>query len=574
MKRDLRRLADTRYDLLVVGAGIHGACIARDAAMRGLRVALVEQNDFGNATSHNSLKLIHGGLRYLQHLDLRRVRESLEERRFWLQAVPHLVRPLEFVMPTYGQGPRGRAALWLALRVHDVLGLDRNRRLPPSRQTPAGRVISKRECLRLIPGLAPSGLTGGAIWYDGQMDDADRVLLECVLGAAEAGADVANYLAIEALIGGATRVEGVRARDRLGGSQLEIRGTVTVNACGPWSGELLRRAPRDLSPGLRLGLTKGINLVTRKLFESHAVGVVSRRHSDAILGSSRRLYFITPWYDCSVIGTAHLPYQGGAPERCRFTEDEIEVFLDEINTAYPASRLTLNDVRYCYGGLTPADGEQRGEVKRARRSVIIDHQHSDAMAGLVSVVGVKYTTARRVAECAVDVVFQKLGRTAPRCMAKHARLPGARGFHDADTVTQQIVRTLGAQVEKEALALLQRYGTAFERVLNVRARPDEQKSLRDIFQCCCLYSVREEMAVRLQDLIFLRSNLAARGALLDDSLSWCADMMEVELGWSPGRKRAELADAQASGAARFCALADMSSRLSPVAGGRVVANRA
>jgi glycerol-3-phosphate dehydrogenase len=568
MKRDLRRLADTRYDVLVVGAGIHGACVARDAAMRGLRVALVEQDDFGNATSHNSFKLIHGGLRYLQHLDLRRVRESLEERRFWLQAAPHLVRPLKFVMPTYGHGTRGREALWLALRAHDLVGFDRNWRVPASRRTPAGEVISKSECLRLIPGLAPSGLTGGAIWYDGQMQDADRVLLECVLGATEAGADVANYLAIEALTGGAARIEGVRARDRLEGGQLEIRAAVTVNACGPWSSELLRRAPRDLSPGHRLGLIKGMNLVTCKLFEGdHAVGVVSRRHSDAVLGRSQRLYFVTPWHDCSVIGTAHLPYQGGAPEGCRFTTAEIETFLDEINAACPAARLTLDDVRYCYGGLTPADGEQPGEAKRARRSVVIDHQSSDAMAGLVSVVGVKYTTARRVAEHTVDVVFGKLGRTAPPCTAKSVRLSGAKEPHDPDNVTRRIVQTVDGQVEPAAIDLLQRYAAAFEHVLNVRGRPKQERSERDIFQCCCLYGVREEMAVRLKDLIFLRTNLAARGALPDDSLSWCADMMQAELGWSPGRKRAELADAQASAAARFCQLADISPPLASVAGG-------
>ena len=224
---------------------------------------------------------------------------------------------------------------------------------------------------------------------------------------------MANYLTIEASSARRPRSRGSR-RDLLDGSELEIRARVTVNACGPWSGDLLRRAPRDLSKGHNLGLTKGINLVTRKLFDGYAVGVVSRRVSDAVLGSGQRLYFITPWYDCSVIGTAHLPYEGD-PERCRFTESEVAGFLDEINDACPGVRLTLDDVRYCYGGLTPAEGVQRGEVKRAHRSVVVDHQRSDATAGLVSVVGVKYTTARLVAEQAVDLVFRKLGKTPPRC---------------------------------------------------------------------------------------------------------------------------------------------------------------
>jgi glycerol-3-phosphate dehydrogenase len=553
MKRDLRNLNDTLYDLLVVGAGIHGACIARDAALRGLRVALVERGDFGNATSHNSFKLIHGGLRYLQHLDLRRVRESVEERRFWLQAAPHLIRPLKFVIPTCGHGTRGPEALWLALRAHDVVGCDRNRRLPPSQQTPSGRVISKEECLRLISGLAPSSLTGGAIWYDAQMEDADRVLLECVLGAAEAGATVANYLTIDSLTGTAADIAGVRARDLLDGCELEIRARVTVNACGPWSGQLLRRAPRDLSKGHSLGLTKGMNLVTRKLFDGHAVGVVSRRLSDAVLGHGQRLYFITPWYDCSVIGTAHLPFEGD-PERCRFTESDVAAFLDEINDACPRLRLTLDDVRYCYGGLTPAEGVQRGEVKRARRSVVIDHQRTDAMAGLVSVVGVKYTTARLVAEQTVDLIFRKLGKTPPPCTIRQVPLLGAQGFEDPEAATRQIAGALGSQVEQEGTELLKRYGSTFAKVLQVGAKPERPKSLRDILHCCCLHAVREEMAVTLKDLVFLRTNLAARGRLPDDYLSSCADMMQAELGWSMRRRQSELEAAQAHGEARFCAV--------------------
>ena len=551
MRRDLRRLDDTLYDLLVVGAGIYGACIARDAALRGLRVALLERGDFGNATSHNSFKLIHGGLRYLQHLDFRRVRESVAERRFWLQAAPHLIRPLKFVMPTRGHGTRGPEALWLALRAHDAIGFARNRGLPPSHQTPSGRVIAKEECLRLIPGLAPDGLTGGAIWYDAQMEDADRVLLECVLGAAEAGATVANYVEIDSLTGTATDIAGVRARDLLEGGELEVRARVTVNACGPWSGDLLRRAPRDLSDGRSLGLTKGMNLVTRKLVDGHAVAVFSRRLSDAAFGRGQRLYFITPWYDCSVIGTAHLPYEGD-PERYSLSEGEVAAFLDEINGACSGLRLTLDDVRDCYGGLTPAEGVQRGEVKRARRNVIVDHQRTDAMAGLVSVVGVKYTTARLVAERTLDLVFRKLGKTPPPCTARQA--PLSRGCEDPEAATRQINGALGSQVEQEGIELLKRYGGAFARVLQVGGGPERQKSLRDILNCCCLHSVREEMAVTLKDLVFLRTNLAARGRLPEGYLSCCADLMQAELGWSMKRKRSELAAAQAHGAARFCAV--------------------
>ena len=398
MKRDLTRLAGQRFDLLVVGAGIYGACVARDAALRGLRVAIIDRADFGGATSHNSFKLIHGGLRYLQHLDLPRVRQSLAERRFWLRAAAHLIRPLRFVIPTYGHGSRGREALWCALRMHDLIGFDRNRDLPPSQRVPPGRVLSREELFALIPGISGEGVTGGVAWYDGQMEDADRVLLECLLDAADAGAEVANYVAAAGFLGDEARLEGVRARDVLAGDEFEIRAALTVNCAGPWVAELLRLAPRPLATDGIAGFAKGMNLVTRRLLEGeHAVGVASARRSDAIVGESARLYFITPWAGQSVIGTADLPY-GGPPDGWRITEADVLQFIAEVNAAYPAAGLRPEDVRYCYGGLSPAEGEANGQVRLSRQALIRDHGQSDALAGLISVLGVKYTTARLVAE--------------------------------------------------------------------------------------------------------------------------------------------------------------------------------
>jgi glycerol-3-phosphate dehydrogenase len=267
MRRDLARLAERRFDLLVVGAGIHGACVARDAALRGLRVAVVDRGDFGGATSHNSFKLIHGGLRYLQHLDLLRVRQSLAERRFWLRAAAHLIRPLRFVIPTYGHGSRGREALWLALHMHDLIGFDRSRGLPPCQRVPPGRVLSRDEVLGLIPGLSDDRVTGGAAWYDGQMEDADRVLLECILDAAAADAEVANYVAAAGMLGDAEQVDGIRARDLLTDDEFEIRAALTVNCAGPWVAELLRLAPRPVAAAGVAGLARALNLVTRRLID-------------------------------------------------------------------------------------------------------------------------------------------------------------------------------------------------------------------------------------------------------------------------------------------------------------------
>lgn len=550
MKRQPSRLAETRYDLLVVGAGIYGACVARDAALRGLRVALIDRGDFGNATSHNSFKLIHGGLRYLQHLDLPRVRQSIEETRFWLRAAPHLVRPLQFVVPTTDFGTRGPVAFWAAEQLHFLLGLDRNRGVLPGWRLPAGHVLSRARCLELIPGLEARGVTGGAVWYDGQMQNADRLLLECVLQAATAGAEVSNYVRAEALLECGKCIEGVRARDLLSGDRFDVRATVTVNTCGPWSTELLQG--QEAQPTGRPVLVKGLNLVTRRIAGDYAIGIVSARRSDAVIGKTRRLYFITPWRDRSLIGTTHVLYQD-EPDRCQFVQDEIEEFLAEVNAAYPPANLELADVYYCYGGLTPADGETTdGDALRSRHAEIVDHHGVDGIQCLLTTVGVKYTTARRVAEQTVDRVYLKLGRTPPPCPTRDTPLPGAEGFEGQDAQTRAVRAALGSEAGDET-GLLSDHGTRFRQVL----ADDSSKAdgvRQSIFRSCCTHGVRAEMAVRLADVIFRRTDLAARGALTEPDLLWCANMMSHELGWTAARKESELRDVRSEGARHFCRL--------------------
>jgi glycerol-3-phosphate dehydrogenase len=543
MKRNTGKLGAGTYDLLVVGGGIHGACVARDAALRGLRVALVERGDFGGETSHNSLKLIHGGLRYLQHADLRRVRESILERRFWLRMAPHLVRPLKFVIPTYGHATRGPEVLRAAIKLHELIGLDWNQGVSPNRHIPQGRIVSKEECLHLIPGIDKEGLTGGAIWYDGQMQDANRVLIECIIDAAQAGADVANYVMVEGFVRSGRRIEGTRARDLLENNELEIRANVTVNTCGPWASDLLNREQQLLGAGV-IELSKGMNLVTRPLFDGYAVGVVSRRVSDSFVARGGRLYFITPWRDRAVIGTTHFPYEG-SPDEFQITEEDIQGFLDEINSAYPPAQLRKEDVLYCYSGLTPAEeGKQQDEVKRSRHSRILDHEKLDQVQGILSVVGVKYTTARLVAERAVDLVFSKLGRTPPPCGGKDTLLPGARGFQDVELLEREAVNHVKGLVDYGALRrLLESYGTAYRRVFELGALSGEATA-DALFRCQCRYAVREELALRLQDLLLTRTDLAARGELTEELIQWCASMMAAELGWSEKRIHSEVQEAR------------------------------
>nr|MBS0019843.1 glycerol-3-phosphate dehydrogenase/oxidase [Gammaproteobacteria bacterium] len=531
MLRNVQRLGDTVYDLLIVGSGIYGACVARDAALRGLHVALVDRADFGSATSHNSLKLIHGGLRYLQHLDFPRIRQSLCERRFWLSMAPHLVRPLRFVIPTYGRGSRGPEALWLGMRLHEAIGFDRNKAVPPKQRIPAGRIIASAECLQMIPHLESKKLRGGAIWYDGQMLNADRLLLECVMDSVEAGADVTNYVRVENFLQSGAQILGVQAMDVIHNRSLEIRAKITINACGPWVSALLGRGNRTNAAKGSAVFSKGMNIVTRQLFSDYAVGVYSNEKSDAVIGQTKRLFFMTPWGDRTVIGTSHTPYHGRADE-CQFTEDDIVAFLEEVNAAYPAAQLRLQDVLYCYGGLTPAGGERNGgEVARARSGEIIDHQRLENIENLISIVGVKYTTARYVAEKTVDLAFRKLRKAPVPCTAKQIPVWGARQGSVVSTPMEGTASSKNMSLSKESPSVDMRMssdarGTASELDPQFRAR--------------CVDAVRNEMAVRLVDVIYRRTDDAARGNLRNAHLVWCADMMSKELGWTDDRKRQEL----------------------------------
>lgn len=404
MQRDLNRLAETAHDLLIVGGGIHGACAAWDAALRGLSVALVERDDFGAATSGNSLRIIHGGLRYLARGDLPRMRESIRERSVLLRIAPRLVRPLPVLVPTRGAGTQGRLALGTALCLNDALSLTRNRRLDPAHRLPHGRLLSRRECLRLFPGFEAKDLTGGALWYDAQMDHPERLTLSFVQAAAGRGAAVANYVEVERFLTEAGWVRGVQARDRSTGRGFEVRARLVLITAGPWTGALV-----ELAGGRPVGATPGhavaLNLVIARRLAEVAVGVRSPSgpREDPVCGGNRFL-FLTPQGETTLLGTWYAVDQGG-DERAT-VERGAEALLHEFNAACPALRLSPDDVvRRQWGRLPLKAGVEPGRPQAlAERARVVNHRESDGRHGLFSVEGTKYTTARRVAERVVDAI--------------------------------------------------------------------------------------------------------------------------------------------------------------------------
>jgi glycerol-3-phosphate dehydrogenase len=548
MVRNLTNLSRHTYDVLVIGGGIYGVCIAWDAALRGLSVALVEKGDFGHATSSNSLRVIHGGLRYLQHGDIRRVRRSIQERAAFMRIAPHLVHPLPFLIPTYGHSLRGKEILSLAIFINKIVGLDRDHLPGAHKQLLEGRVISKPECLRLFPGVCEKGLTGGAIVYDCQMSNSERLVLSFARSASQAGAELANYIEAKALLTDCGRVGGIKARDVLAGDEFKIAAKVIVNATGPWTNSIAS-AFTGRFPSRRASLSKAFNLlINRQLVCDNAVGVYSRgrfKDRDAILDKGSRLFFIMPWQHRSLIGTAHLPYDGG-PDAFQVAEAEIQDFISEINDAYPAADIGIKDVERVYGGLLPADADNGG-VQLLREHQLYDHQKDDHIDGLISVKGVKFTEARYVAEKTVDAVFRKLGSKSAKSQTAFTPLYGGQ-MEDFEKFVREETKRRFRDLSVDAVRLLiSQYGSRYDHILKYLQTPSEAgHTILDLTRAEVMHGIREEMAHKLSDIVLRRTTVAIAGNMTEDALQIAGAVAAQELGWDANRLLKEMREVRAA----------------------------
>ena len=548
MKRNLNELVNREFDVIIVGGGIYGVMTAWDASLRGLRVALIEKGDFAGSTSSNSLKIVHGGLRYIQHADIKRMRESIRERRIMMKIAPHLVHPLPFVIPTYGHFIKGPEAMFVALKINDLISFDRNFLPDPQKRLPAGKVISKEECLRKIPGVDEENLTGGAIWYDAQLYNSERMIFSILRSASDSGTVAANYVEMKNFLLKDDRVVGVIAEDKLSGETFNIRGRLVINTTGPWINKILSIL-RKQKPVKRVTLAKMMNLVTRKFLDETSVGVYSKyeyKDKDAVISKGSRLYFITPWQNLSLIGTAQMAYEGD-PEDFRITRNDIETFMNEINEAYLPANLSMDDVLFYYGGLLPIEDnyDDPRNVTLTKHYELIDHKREDNLEGLLSVVSVKYTTARDVSEKVINLALQKLNmEKRPSLTARTPIYGGDIPFFE-DYLQSTLKNSPNGFSEKILRRLVYNYGTAHKDILKlVNEDADYAKPLHgndEILKAEVIHGVREEMAQHLADVVLRRTDLGPSGLPDDSTLEDIAALMAKELGWDKKKIKEEIA---------------------------------
>lgn len=551
MKRNLKNLCAEEHDILVLGGGIYGVSVAWDSALRGLKVALIDRGDFAGATSSNSLKTIHGGLRYLQQLDFVRMRECIRERRVLMKIAPHLVHPLPFVMPTYGHGFKSRMAFRAALFVTDLVGLGRNGLTDPVKYLPGGKTISNEELRRLLPGYNARGMTGGALWYDCQCHNTERLALSYALSAANRGADVANYVECTGFLMSGDRVRGVRARDTLTEERFEIRARVIVNACGPWIDEVLgtlsgRKPKRVFIPSSAMNI-----IVKRKILDGCATGLPSPCPNGGSMASVQRgtrILFFTPWRHYTLIGTNHLPFHG-QKGTYRVSEGEIKDFLVSVNEAYPAAEIRRDEICFFHGGLIPTAGiSPTGQVRFKRRCGIYDHSVGGGVKGLITICGEKYTTHRTAARRVVDLALRNLGRRPEGCLTDQTHLDGG-DIDRFDEFLRRAIRTSGT-TEVLARHLVYTYGSTYRDILGVGQKDSgllhTVRGSDEVIRAEVVHAVREEMALKLSDTILRRTGLGSGECPREETLGEVAGIMAAELGWDASRTLSEIEETKAT----------------------------
>ncbi len=485
--RDLGALGG-HFDIAIVGGGIYGVALAFEASRRGLRAALVEKNDFGSASSANSLRILHGGLRYLQSLDLPRFRESVSARKWYAQHFPDYVRSLPCLLPLYGRGAKRPSVMRVALRLNDLLSSARNDGLNEAVCLPAGRILDRAETLAAFPAVRPQGLVGAALWYDYQMVSSERILIEMLRTSGRLGAVAVNYAEATRFCVKNNRVLGIDGTDRISGSEFHIDSPLVVNCAGPACAELASRAgatDAEFAPA---------SVAFNVLFESPAMGQQAMGVTAPETGAA--VHFICPSRHGLWAGTAHVPRRRASEYPAAPTDAEVEGFVGSLQRAVPAFPWTASRIRKVCWGVLPVKREQT--IDLTTRAELVSHAR--VAAGLYSLVGIKFTTAAQEARKALERIF------GPRLPGLQSDVAGSASFAQSSAVLIDGDRAAG--LERSELIRIIQTVAAEEAVIeaddlmlrrtNWLFSAKEPAALRAVIETALSQSVRSTTAAMMQ----------------------------------------------------------------------------
>ena len=539
MRRSTELLEAETFDILVVGAGVQGAWVALRAAQQGLSVAVIDKHDFGAATSANSLNILHGGLRYLQHLDFARMRTSIQARREFARRSAHLTRPLPCLMPLKAAGIRSPWFLGPALLANDVISADRNSGVDSVARLPMGRLVGGAGCAERIAPLAGTSAMAGAVWWDLLSLDCARLVVDTVVEAANAGAVVANRVQALAYLLKGSSVCGVAARDTVSGREFEIRASVVVNATGPWAGKLSQASRLDAG-FLPPGWSGGLNLVLRRSLGietavalSTASGEVDK--SAVVRRSSRELFFV-PWRGVTMVGTDYLP-PGELPENGEGPPlPAVEAFVAEVAKVAPHARLTPEDVAMTHWGILPT--ESAGSLLPRKAPIVVAGRSGAGADGLVVVIGEKLTSAPVLSGKVLQLACGEIRRSR-----RGSRAGPTMPVPEGEAATH--AGSMGTPAEVAA-RLRSRYGEGWSEVARqAHGRPELLQRLHpatDALRVEVVHAIREEMALGLDDLVLRRLGIGAAGHPGADVIASCAALAAAEWGWTQAQADTAVAE--------------------------------
>lgn len=519
----MSKISETSFDVIIIGAGINGAGIARDAAMRGLKVLLLDKGDIGGGTTSWSTRLIHGGLRYLEHCELGLVRESLRERETLFRIAPHLVRPLPLLLPIYAGGRRSPFTVRAGMIAYDLLSFNKS--------LPRHRMLSRGQTLQQEPALNPEGLLGAAIYYDAQVEFAERLVLENVLSAREHDASVRTYSSVQKFIVEDGAVRGVEGLGVLSGETFTARARVVVNASGPWVDQVLAHAENE--PRKLIGGTKGSHLIVAPFAGAPSTALYVEAESDG------RPFFIIRWNGKYLIGTTAMRFEGDL-DKVEIEAHEIDYLLRETNRVIPVANLTRDSILYTYSGVRPlpyTKGEKEDRITRKHFT-----WESEELEALISIVGGKLTTYRNLAQQTVDLIFRRLRKDAPECQTAWAPLPGASS-QSPDVLGDRLRRAYGlSSLTSERLPRV--YGTRASDVVNLRT---EDKSLLEVFDdetgaiaAEVVHAFKHELAQTLADCLLRRTMVGLNSTLGLNAVEGAASIAQRYLGWTDEQAQREV----------------------------------
>ncbi len=547
LERNVHRLSDETFDVLIIGGGIYGAAAVWESASRGFKTALIEKHDFCSGSSARIYKMLHGGLRYMQHADFPRVISSSRERTAFLTIAPHLAQPMPVVIPTYGHGMRGQEVLRAAVAAYSLLTLNRNGSVrDPALHIPGARGMSRTELNQLFPELPARDLTGAVLFYDGHVHNPTRLALAFLQSAANHGAAIANYVEANELLTTSGKVEGVRVEDRCTKDVFDVRARFVLNTSGPWAPWLIEKFFSGARRPETVFSRDACFIVKRRFAHPYGLTVPSRsRDSDALMSREKRHLFVIPWRgEYSIVGTWHKVCTDH-PENLALDGAELEDFVAEVNDGYPGLISSPGEIQTINFGLIPfGDGKGgAGELSYGKRSVVIDHSKTHNVTGLLTVIGIRYTMARGDARDAVDQIARRMDASVRPSVTHRKAIFGGDFEKFSDLLTEvrrafpstsdaHVLDTIAHHhgAEYIALAELIRENPALGAIL-----PGTRTLAADVVN-----AVRGEMAITLSDVVFRRTGIGTGDIPSLASIQAVADLCASELGWNAQRQSDEV----------------------------------